>query len=248
MRDASEAMEAAAKMAELTKANALLLAEIQRATVERDALRAGTPGGPGGTKALLAVAPPPDTPGTEISTDDDVAPGDAEMLQAGGDNSLSRMTGYVVTAVMLILTMVALAGSVSCVAIAVGMSKIVGHASYAVLHVGSLRKSRLMDQVVMSICRESRTCVSGCTRILFCLLLSQSSLSSLHVTSTRWRWEIFGESDVSSAPWRHMRRGMLVSSSRSSSSDLCYPERMLIQTQRLCNFKNLLPVTRTNPW
>ena len=139
MRDASEAMEAAAKMAELTKANALLLAEIQRATVERDALRAGTPGGPGGTKALLVVTPPPDTPGTEISPDDDVAPGDAEMLQAGGDNSLSRMTGYVVTAVMLILTMVALAGSVSCVAIAVGMSKIVGHASYAVLHVGGLR-------------------------------------------------------------------------------------------------------------
>ena len=48
-RDASEALETAAKMAELIKANALLLAEIQRATVERDTLLAATPGGPGGT-------------------------------------------------------------------------------------------------------------------------------------------------------------------------------------------------------
>jgi hypothetical protein len=61
VRDASEALETAAKMAELTKANALLLAEIQRATVERDTLLAATPGGPGGTKALVTVSPTPQT-------------------------------------------------------------------------------------------------------------------------------------------------------------------------------------------
>jgi hypothetical protein len=130
MHETSVADQAVARMAELTKANAALLAEIQRASVERDTLAASV---------LQSAVQPPDTPCTEASFEEDVAPGGGEVVQPGGDNSLSRMTGYVVAAVMSILVIVALAGSISCVAVAVSMSKAVVRTSAAVFHVGGVR-------------------------------------------------------------------------------------------------------------
>ena len=49
------------------------------------------------------------------------------------------MTSYVVATVMAILTFVALAGSISCVAIAVSVSKAVGVTSSIVLHASGVR-------------------------------------------------------------------------------------------------------------
>ena len=91
---------------------------------------------PGARRILL------DTPKTDVCSacsEDDVAPGDAEVLRPTPANPLSRMTGYVVATVMAILTLVALAGSISCVAFAVSVSKAVGITSSMVLHASGVR-------------------------------------------------------------------------------------------------------------
>ena len=77
LHETSLAVKAAARMAELTRANAALLAEIQRASVERDTLAASV---------LQSAFQRPDTPCTEASFEEDVAPGDGEVVQPSGDN------------------------------------------------------------------------------------------------------------------------------------------------------------------
>ena len=65
----------------------------------------------------------PDTPNTDKCSGDDIPPGSAEVVRPARVNPLSRMTGYVVATFMAILTLVALAGSISCVAVAVSVSR-----------------------------------------------------------------------------------------------------------------------------
>ena len=108
---------------------------------------------PVGMSAVVAGARRilPDTPDTDACaacSEDDVAPGDAEMVRPTTANPLSRMTGYVVATVMAVLTLVALAGSISCVAIAVSVSKAVGITSSMVLHASGVRNISTTDYLV----------------------------------------------------------------------------------------------------
>ena len=85
------------------------------------------------------VAGTPKTEACSMCSDDDVAPGGAEVVRPARVNPLSQMTGYVVATVMAILTLVALAGSISCVAVAISVSKAVGITSSMVLHASGMR-------------------------------------------------------------------------------------------------------------
>ena len=89
--------------------------------------------------ALREVPGTPNTDACSTCSDDDVPSGSAEVVRPVRVNPLSRMTGYVVATVMAILTLVALASSISCVAVAASVSKAAGITSFMVLHASGMR-------------------------------------------------------------------------------------------------------------
>jgi hypothetical protein len=83
---------------------------------------------------------PPDTPATEVGHGEDISAHRAEDDPPVADRSaLSAMTWCIVSSVMTILILVALAGSVSFVSVAFSLSKAVGMGSASLLDMASHR-------------------------------------------------------------------------------------------------------------